>query len=111
MEGQQGLRRSPCGIVRVLRFPFIFPGTPKVHITSRSKQTEKMIDNGLDVYTAKTGFKANGVAYPAGSWPDSRVPTIAYSMPLGIVDFLIVMGALRVAEKLFLHGSSADEDE
>ncbi len=29
---------------------------------------QKMIDNGLDVYTSKSGFKANGVAYPAGSW-------------------------------------------
>ncbi|MDR3739730.1 MAG: M14 family zinc carboxypeptidase [Terracidiphilus sp.] len=29
---------------------------------------QKMIDNGLDVYASKDGFKANGVAYPAGSW-------------------------------------------
>ena len=29
---------------------------------------QKMIDNGLEVYTSKSGFKANGVAYPAGSW-------------------------------------------
>jgi Zinc carboxypeptidase len=29
---------------------------------------QKMIDNGLDVYTSKSGFKANGVAYPVGSW-------------------------------------------
>lgn len=29
---------------------------------------QKMIDNGLDVYTSKPGFKANGVLYPAGSW-------------------------------------------
>jgi hypothetical protein len=27
-----------------------------------------MIDNGLDVYQAKAGFKANGATYPAGSW-------------------------------------------
>ncbi|HVC47869.1 MAG TPA: M14 metallopeptidase family protein [Terracidiphilus sp.] len=27
-----------------------------------------MIENGLDVYTAKNGFDANGVHYPAGSW-------------------------------------------
>ena len=27
-----------------------------------------MIDNGLDVYSSKSGFKANGVTYPAGSW-------------------------------------------
>src|ERR1700691_2253911 len=29
---------------------------------------QKMIDNGLDVYATKDGFKANGVSYPAGSW-------------------------------------------
>lgn len=29
---------------------------------------QKMIDNGLDVYTAQSGFEANGVTYPAGSW-------------------------------------------
>jgi hypothetical protein len=29
---------------------------------------EKMLDNGLDVYETKAGFKANGVDYPAGSW-------------------------------------------
>jgi Zinc carboxypeptidase len=29
---------------------------------------QKMIDNGLDVYATKAGFKANGVSYPAGSW-------------------------------------------
>jgi hypothetical protein len=29
---------------------------------------QKMIDNGLDVYQTKPGFKANGIEYPAGSW-------------------------------------------
>jgi len=29
---------------------------------------QKMIDSGIDVYTSKSGFKANGVSYPAGSW-------------------------------------------
>jgi len=29
---------------------------------------QKMIDNGLDVYATKGGFKANGVTYPEGSW-------------------------------------------
>ncbi|HSZ17732.1 MAG TPA: M14 metallopeptidase family protein, partial [Terracidiphilus sp.] len=29
---------------------------------------QKMIDNGLDVYASKNGFKVNGVAYPPGSW-------------------------------------------
>ncbi len=29
---------------------------------------QKMVDNGLDVYATKSGFKANGVTYPTGSW-------------------------------------------
>ena len=29
---------------------------------------QKMIDNGIDVYASKSGFKANGISYPAGSW-------------------------------------------
>ncbi|HEX3894348.1 MAG TPA: M14 family zinc carboxypeptidase [Terracidiphilus sp.] len=29
---------------------------------------QKMIDNGLDVYATQSGFKANGVNYPTGSW-------------------------------------------
>ena len=29
---------------------------------------QKMIDNGLDVYQSKPGFRANGIDYPAGSW-------------------------------------------
>src|SRR6202789_871513 len=29
---------------------------------------QKMIDNGIEVYASKAGFKANGVSYPAGSW-------------------------------------------
>ena len=29
---------------------------------------QKMIDNGLDVYASKNGFKVNGVSYPTGSW-------------------------------------------
>ena len=44
-------------------------------ISSKQKDTpeagllaQKMIDNGLDVYATKGGFKANGVTYPANSW-------------------------------------------
>jgi hypothetical protein len=29
---------------------------------------QKMVDNGLDVYATRPGFKANGVGYPTGSW-------------------------------------------
>lgn len=44
-------------------------------------------------------------------WPDIKTPTIAYSMPLGIADFLIISGAIRLSEKLFLKGSSSNGDE
>ncbi len=44
-------------------------------------------------------------------WPQSRVPTIAYSLPLGIADFLLISGAISLAEKLFSKGSSLDEDD
>ncbi len=33
-----------------------------------AKLAQLMIDNGLDVYASKDGFKADGVSYPAGSW-------------------------------------------
>jgi len=36
--------------------------------------------------------------------PRSNVPTIAYSLPLGITDFLLISGAIRIAEKLFSSG-------
>lgn len=54
-----------------------FRAEPPFAYVIPSKQTDtpeaallaqKMIDNGLDVYASKEGFKANGVAYPAGSW-------------------------------------------
>ena len=40
-------------------------------------------------------------------WPDSKVPTIAYSLPIGIADFLLIMGAVGLAEKLFSKGPSS----
>lgn len=44
-------------------------------------------------------------------WPQTNVPTIAYSLPLGIGDFLLISGALGLAEKLFSKGSSLDEGD
>jgi hypothetical protein len=44
-------------------------------------------------------------------WPDTKTPTIAYSMPLGIADLLIISGAIRLSEKLFLKDSSSNDDE
>jgi hypothetical protein len=45
-------------------------------------------------------------------WPQGHAPTLFYTMPLGIADFLIIMGALSVAEKFLSKGtSSSDETE
>lgn len=43
-------------------------------------------------------------------WPESHVPTIVYSLPLGIVDFLLISGAISLAQRVFAHGSSDDEE-
>jgi hypothetical protein len=42
-------------------------------------------------------------------WPDTKVPTIAYSLPIGIADFLIIMGAIGFTEKLFLKNPPPEE--
>ena len=44
-------------------------------------------------------------------WPHTRGPMILYTKPLGILDFFIVSGALRLADKLFGHDSDSQEDE
>jgi hypothetical protein len=45
-------------------------------------------------------------------WPtESKVPTLAYSLPLGIADFLIILGAVGLAEKLFSKGAPPDDEE
>jgi hypothetical protein len=43
-------------------------------------------------------------------WPQGRAPTLFYTMPIGIVDFLIISGALGLAEKLFLKDSSSSSE-
>lgn len=43
--------------------------------------------------------------------PQGNVPTLAYTMPIGIADFLIISGAIRVGEKVFPHDSSSTSDE
>jgi hypothetical protein len=34
-------------------------------------------------------------------WPQGDVPIILYSMPIGIADFVIILGAVGLAEKFF----------
>jgi hypothetical protein len=43
-------------------------------------------------------------------WPQSNVPTIAYSLPLGIADFLLISGAISLAQKVFMKNSSSDDE-
>jgi 4-amino-4-deoxy-L-arabinose transferase-like glycosyltransferase len=40
-------------------------------------------------------------------WPQGNVPTLFYTMPLGIADFLIISGALSLAERFFSKGPSS----
>ncbi len=44
-------------------------------------------------------------------WPQSNVPTIVYSLPLGIADFLLISGAISLAQKVFAKNGSSDDDE
>ncbi len=48
-------------------FAYIIPSR-QADVPEAGLLAQKMLDNGLDVYASKSGFKANGVDYPAGSW-------------------------------------------
>lgn len=43
-------------------------------------------------------------------WPHSDVPTIVFSMPIGIADYLLFSGALRLAQVMF-SGTSPDNGD
>ena len=43
-------------------------------------------------------------------WP-KNAPRLFYTMPLGIADFLIISGALKLAENLMSNGSPSSNDE
>jgi hypothetical protein len=43
-------------------------------------------------------------------WPQGKGPTLLYTMPIGIADFLIILGAVALAEKIFAKESSVDEN-
>lgn len=40
-------------------------------------------------------------------WPKGNVPTLFYTMPLGIADFMIIYGVLGLAERFFSKGLSS----
>ena len=44
-------------------------------------------------------------------WPQTKIPTIAFSMPIAIIDFLMISGAPSLAEKVFSKGHSSDEED
>lgn len=45
-------------------------------------------------------------------WPQGNVPTLFYTMPIGIADFLVILCAVGLAEKfLSKDPSSSDEEE
>jgi hypothetical protein len=44
-------------------------------------------------------------------WPQGNLPTLFYTMPLGIADFLIISGALWLAEKLLSKDSSPTHEQ
>lgn len=44
-------------------------------------------------------------------WPQGKVPGLFYGLPFGLADFLIISGALRLAENFFLKGSSPTDKE
>jgi hypothetical protein len=48
---------------------------------------------------------------PMVRWPQGNVPTLFYTMPLGIADFLIISGALGFAERFFSKSSSSTDEE
>jgi len=44
-------------------------------------------------------------------WPQGKGPTLAYTLPVGIAEFLLIMGAIGLAEKFSSRGSSSDDGE
>ena len=48
-------------------FAYVIPAR-QADVPEAGLLAQKMIDNGLDVFESKAGFRANGIEYPAGSW-------------------------------------------
>ena len=40
--------------------------------------------------------------------PQGDAPTLLYAMPVGIADFLVVLGAIGLAERVFSRGASSN---
>ena len=48
-------------------FAYVIPSR-QADVPEAGSLAQLMIENGLDVYQTRPGFKANGIDYPAGSW-------------------------------------------
>jgi hypothetical protein len=44
-------------------------------------------------------------------WPQGNVPTLFYTMPIGIADFLIILGSVNVGERFFSKNYPLNEKE
>ena len=44
-------------------------------------------------------------------WPQGNVPTLFYTLPFGLIDFLIISGILELAEKLLSRDSSPKDEK
>lgn len=40
-----------------------------------------------------------------------RQSNIAFALPIGIADFLLISGAISLTEKMFSNGQSSDEED
>ena len=43
-------------------------------------------------------------------WPQGNLPTLFYTLPFGLIDFLIISGILGLAEKLLSKDSSSNDE-
>jgi len=43
-------------------------------------------------------------------WPQGSLPTIFYTLPIGIADFLIILGAIGLAERFFSKDSRSNDE-
>jgi hypothetical protein len=43
-------------------------------------------------------------------WPQGNVPTLFYTFPFALIDFVIISGALKLAEKLLSRDSSPSDE-
>ena len=43
-------------------------------------------------------------------WPQGNVPTLAYTLPIGIADFLIILTAVGIAEQFFSKSHSSNNE-